>query len=682
MLSRQEAAKALPAHVRGVVTWKGGRDALTIEDDTAGIWVHVTEARKRGLWATDNAVLNAIRVGQVVEIEGVSDPAGYAPVLVPKLIRVVGEGILPAARPMVPTRFFSGADDSLRIEVRGVVQGFQRGDIGWMLQLYSAPGRFTVEISRTALADPEVLVDAEVRVTGVAISRFNTRGELTLPRVFCSQPGEIVVETPAAAPFAAPLVPLDQILPFRPDPLGPHRLRVIGTVTYALPGKFLYLQDGATAVRVETRSPEPWQPGDRVEAAGFVEMTRFVGSLAETQVRKIGRGVVPEAVAMLPEKIVALNRAAMSTGQLAKPHDFDGHLVRFPARLLAVQSAPDAKQPWRRLTLEQGEMILGATLHAGDAAALDALRPGSELEVTALVQLEYAPVNVERQALVPTRLDVILRRADEVRVVQAPTWWTPERLLAAMALVVAALGGALLWAWQLRRQVGRKTQLLAAEMSARRDAAIEFQATLRERNRLAANLHDTLLQTLGGIGFQMGACEDDPAVHLPVAQKMLEHAVDELRGSVWALRSLPLHGLALPEALRSIAERAGAGQAVQIEVRTDGDLAPVPDFVAGNLLLVAQEALHNALKHAHPRTVTIEVRFADTTDRIALTVRDDGDGFTPGAQAGAAQGHFGVTGMRERIERLHGTFRLDSAPGRGTTLAIEVPLRTYDEELA
>jgi signal transduction histidine kinase len=134
--------------------------------------------------------------------------------------------------------------------------------------------------------------------------------------------------------------------------------------------------------------------------------------------------------------------------------------------------------------------------------------------------------------------------------------------------------------------------------------------------------------------------------------------------------------------LRSLAERAGAGQTARIEVNTAHNLPQVSDFVAGNLLLAAQEALHNALKHGRPRTVTIEVRPAVKPDWIRVAVRDDGTGFTPGGQAGATQGHFGITGMRERIERLNGTFHLESTPGRGTTVSFEVPLRAYDEDLA
>ncbi len=690
-LSREEAAKSLPVRVRAVVTWRGLREQLTVQDETCGVWVFVPDARNQQLWATEDATFNAIRVGDVLEIEGVSFPGGYVPGIMPKTLRRVGTQPLPPARPMDPARFFNGAEDSQRVEVRGVVQGIQPAETGWLLELNSNPGRFTAEVPRSALPDPAAIVDTEVRVTGVAVSRINTRGELTMPRVFSSQVSELVIETPATAPFAAPLVPLDRLRPFLPEPTGPHRLRVNGIVTYALPGKFLYLQEGTSAVRVETHSTELFHAGDRVEAAGFVDMTRSVGTLVGAQVRKIGTAIAPVAVAANPEAIIALNHAAMRAGQLARPHDFDGHLIRFQAVLLAVQASLDAKQPLRRLTLQRDEMILTAILHGGDPQAIDALQTGSELEVTGIVQLEYTPVSAPRLSLMPTRLDIVLRSAADVIVVRAPSGWTPERLLGMVAVVAVGFGAALVWAWQLRRQVRRKTQLLATEMSARRDAAVEFQATLRERNRLAANLHDTLLQTMGGIGFQIGACaremttlnqDSKPVALLTVARRMLDHSVKELRSSVWALRSHPLQGKALPDALREFAQRACDGQPIAIELRTEGDLTGVPDFVAGNLLLAAQEAVHNALKHAHPSTLTLEVRLAGKLGWILVAIRDDGVGFVPGAQAGAHQGHFGLSGMRERIERLDGTFKLESAPGRGTSIQLEVPMRTYDESIA
>ena len=690
-LSREEAARRLPVRVRGVVTWRGFRDQMTVQDETGGSWVLIAEARQRGIWTTDEATLKAIRVGHLLEIEGITEPGAYAPGILPQTLRIVREGVLPRARPMDPARFFSGAEANLRVEVRGVVQGYQPAEHGWTLHLDSNPGHFTVEFPNTALPDPEPLVDAEVRVTGVAVTRVNTRGEITMPRVYSSRPEELVVETPATPPFSARLMPLDRLLPFRPEPVGPHRLRVIGNVTFVLPGKFMYLQEGNGAVRVETHSTQEFHIGDRVEAAGFVDMARAVGTLTGAKVRRIGTGTVPPAVAVTPEEIIALNNAALDTGHMSEPHDYDGHLVRFRASLTAFQAATDARQPWRRLLLNRDGVIFSAILLEGDPKALDALLPGSELEVTGIVQLEYAPVDEPRVSLRPNRLDVILRSATDVRVVRAPSWWTAGRLLAAVAIVATAFGAAMVWAWQLRRQVRRKTEQLALEMQARRNAAIEFHATLRERNRLAANLHDTLLQTLGGIGFQIGAGEAEaalpdragkPIAQLAVARRILDHAVAELRSSVWALRSPPLQGKSLPEALQAVVEREGAGKPARIELRADGDFSQVSDFVAGNLVFAAQEALRNALKHGAARTISLEVRTTEKPDWISVTVSDDGAGFTPGQEAGANQGHFGLVGMRERIERLDGTLQIDSAPGRGTTVRFEVPVRSYDGTVA
>jgi signal transduction histidine kinase len=692
-LSREAAAQARPVRVRGVVTWQDQRERFTAQDDTGGVWVSVAEARRRQLWQGDDTIIAQVREGIEVEIEAVSDPGGFAPVLLPRTLRIVGEKPLPRPRPMEPASFFSGADNTLRIEVRGVVSGFEFVAGGCVLRMDAVPGAFTVEGTHAAVPDPTSLVDAEVRVRGVAAAGFNTRGEQTNVRVMVNLVDDVIVEKSApASPFAAPLVPLDRLLAFRPEPATPHRVRTEGTVTFAAPGQFFFLQEGNRVVRVETRSEVALQSGDRVEAAGFVEMTRAVGVLGGAEVRKIGTRSVPPAVVISPEKVMALNAAASFSGLAPRPHDFDGHLIRFRARLLGGSTVPEGNPPWRRLTLEQGNLIFGALLFGTRTAALDALQPGSELEVTGFVQLEHAEVSRILQRFKPVRLDVLLRSPADVKIVRAPSWWTAQRLLGVIAVGVLALGGALLWVGQLRRQVRRKAQQLAIEMHARRDAAIDFQATMRERNRLAANLHDTLLQTMDGLGFQLDACDAKitalqesatAGASMQVARRMLDHAANELRSSVWALRSLPMQGLALPKMLASLADKAGAGHDARIEMRTEGDLSSVPDFVSGNLLLAAQEALHNALKHGRPRLVTIEARPATEQEGwIELSVRDDGAGFTLGAQAGPAQGHFGLVGMRERMERLGGTLRIESRPGRGTTLTFRAPLRAYDAELA
>ena len=396
MLPREQARKALPVRVRGVVTWRSGRENLIVQDDSAGIWVSIIGARDRGLWRDGYAEIDKAREGTEVEIEGETDPGGYAPQIIPTALRVVGRKPLPAALRMEPERFFSGADDCQRVEVRGVVQGFQRTSQGVTLVMDANPGSFSALVTSAVVPDPAALVDANVRLRGVAATLFNTRGEVTGSRMLASIAGDLVVEKPPPPPDAVPMVTLDRLLPFRPEPAGPHRVRVEGTVTYSLPGKFFYLQEGASAVRVETTSLIPLQPGDRVEAAGFVKMSRLIGTLSDATVRKTGVAALPEPVVISPEEIFALNAEAVKSGQVAQPHDYDGHLIRCRALLLAVQSEPDGKA-LRALTLERantlgkGTLVFRALFDDAKMRELERLQPGSELEVTGLVQLDYAP---------------------------------------------------------------------------------------------------------------------------------------------------------------------------------------------------------------------------------------------------------------------------------------------------
>jgi len=254
-------------------------------------------------------------------------------------------------------------------------------------------------------------------------------------------------------------------------------------------------------------------------------------------------------------------------------------------------------------------------------------------------------------------------------------------------LLGAIAAASVVWVTFLRREVARQTARAVAEESARQQAALDYEITLRERNQLAANLHDTALQTVTGIAFQLKVCDakererngdpsreagDEVGRHLGVARKMVEHAADQLRGTSWSLRSLPTEGRMFSDAVRELVGRAGAGHAAQVRIEFDAKADEIAAYVAGNLLLVIQEALHNALHHADPRTVDVRVE-ADGRGGVVAVVRDDGLGFEMGTQAGPRQGHFGLAGMRERAERLGGTLEIDSAIGQGTTVTARVP---------
>jgi signal transduction histidine kinase len=100
--------------------------------------------------------------------------------------------------------------------------------------------------------------------------------------------------------------------------------------------------------------------------------------------------------------------------------------------------------------------------------------------------------------------------------------------------------------------------------------------------------------------------------------------------------------------------------------------------VEHDILMVAREAVNNAVKHSQPREVRLRVHFEDNTIRVV--VADDGCGFDPDQAFSEDRGHFGLIGMRERTEHMGGRFEIRSTPGAGTELTVEVPVRSSAAE--
>jgi signal transduction histidine kinase len=165
----------------------------------------------------------------------------------------------------------------------------------------------------------------------------------------------------------------------------------------------------------------------------------------------------------------------------------------------------------------------------------------------------------------------------------------------------------------------------------------------------------------------------DPALsghHLYLAQQFLERSRSEVHRTVWDLRA---HGQDGRDFLDILSERVSsmvAGSGITITLKREGELVIMPDLIAGNLLLLAQEAVTNALKHASASEIGITLRLSP--GHAELIIDDNGCGFDPSAAPGQHEGHFGLQGMRERTKRLGGQIELSSAPGHGTTLRVKV----------
>ncbi|HWP44023.1 MAG TPA: GAF domain-containing sensor histidine kinase, partial [Blastocatellia bacterium] len=219
---------------------------------------------------------------------------------------------------------------------------------------------------------------------------------------------------------------------------------------------------------------------------------------------------------------------------------------------------------------------------------------------------------------------------------------------------------------------------IAIERARLFDNSVELGA-VKERNRLAREIHDTLAQGFVGIGLQLKAVERalerDPKSarqHLELARDMVKHSIAEARRTVWNLRSHALETSDLVTVLSDTARRMTEETDVKAEVRIEGTPRPLPEDVENNILRLCQEALTNAMKHAEAKQVSIELRF--DADSVRLRVKDDGRGFDALAPLSARDGHFGLTGMRERVEQMRGRFSIDSRPNEGTLIEAAIPV--------
>jgi signal transduction histidine kinase len=203
----------------------------------------------------------------------------------------------------------------------------------------------------------------------------------------------------------------------------------------------------------------------------------------------------------------------------------------------------------------------------------------------------------------------------------------------------------------------------------------------QERTRIAAELHDGPIQRLTAIGYQLeeanltlGRGDDRRSRTLMAAvQRGLRGEVDQLRGLMATLRPPVLDErgltLALADELDSFERRTGI--ACTLKSEHDTRLEPEIETV---LYRVVQEALTNVAKHAKARNVSVYLGADD--DRVDMQVQDDGVGFdTEEASGMVVNGHFGLAGMRERVELAAGTYHLRSTPGSGTLIQVRVPRR-------
>lgn len=204
-----------------------------------------------------------------------------------------------------------------------------------------------------------------------------------------------------------------------------------------------------------------------------------------------------------------------------------------------------------------------------------------------------------------------------------------------------------------------------------------FQAVLQERNRLAREVHDTILQGCTGVSAVLEAVSSLDSEEVLLKQQLVDSArqqirttINEAREAVWALRHESYAFEDLPALMDRMRLQLSRDLGVAIQCDVEGQPFPINRPVAHELMMIAREAVQNAANHASPTVVRLKIGFREND--IAVAVADDGCGFRPELVATDGM-HFGLIGMRERAARLGGTLDLTSVLRAGTRVTVRIP---------
>ncbi len=215
-----------------------------------------------------------------------------------------------------------------------------------------------------------------------------------------------------------------------------------------------------------------------------------------------------------------------------------------------------------------------------------------------------------------------------------------------------------------------------------RSVRAQFQAVLGERTRIAREIHDTLAQGFAAVSVQLevvsqllSASPEAARKSLDTARALARNSLDDARASIWDLRSQGAEQETLATRIRTMADQVSAPAGIKTHLQVSGVYRPLAPKVESEIERIAKEAVVNAVRHAEAKNIALRLTY-DPRD-FAMTVRDNGKGFA-GAPPDAGSGHFGMTGMRERAERIGGKLDVTSKPGEGTEVRVSLRLGKQD----
>jgi signal transduction histidine kinase len=688
------ANQQLPVSIRGVVTavlptFLGG---AVVQDSTKGIYISLQDITGPKL----------LQRGEFCQIEGVTGPGMFAPIIVARRITHLGAGQLPQPLHATREQLMNGSLDTQYAEIEGVVTAVHDQQIAMLTE----GGKVMLDLGDFQSEDLAGCENALVRIRGCAFAFFNEQTHELDASSLRILGGAVDVLQPAPRDlFEEPQKNLGELLLFDPKAAPFRRLKVSAQVIHGRAGEF-FLTDGANGIRVTTGNSDAFAVGDLVEAVGFLDLGGPAAELKEAVMRKTGHASLPAPKKLAPEQLLLARHAGM--------------LVQVDAVL---------RNQWREgsdCVLELQSGFLGFKARMDMHGQSISLPPsGSHLELIGA----YVPQGNRLRGGIVNGFELLLDAPVDIRVLATPPWWTLERVLVLAGILAALLGAVLVWNKELQRKVLERGRQLELEIHHRQRAEVQHAAEA-ERSRIARDLHDELGAGLTEVSLLasagLGEFQDAEKIsdRLRAVGEKARSLVTGLDVIVWAVD--PKHNSlqSFTDYLESYTkELLSASDIVcRFKIPIECGAVTLTGTARHGLLLAVKEALNNVIRHAPPREITgpdgppnaspveccpllhrasgpisrgsareinqpeslgraagaisrgkateVELHVTQTGHSLQIVIADNGRGF----DGNAIRRGNGLTNMRERLEALHGQCHIESKPGKGTTVKFTVPL--------
>lgn len=635
-LPHEEAAKGMPVEIVGTVIFTDPKDpGMIVHDGTDSCWFGAKTPFPEGL-----------KSGSKVRATGRTNSRSYFADVVETEAVVLGHGDLPEPRHVTGRDLFSPLLDSQWIEIDAVVIGTEEGGLGFTLAVDIDGITYKADVPMQSDTAERVaaVMQRRVKLRGIVGTVYNENNQMTGRHFFIPSFDQIIL-TETKLPEVPP--PTKKIAALLRNDNAPNEMtRVTGMVMQQTAGGF-YLRDKTACVFVHASGNAAHAPGSLVEVEGFAAVAPFRPMLRAAKVRSIGKGELPAPIRLDPKLGIRPN--------------LQNERVEIDCEFLAKLEGPRETV----LQCRSGGRYFETWLPHSHNSKKE-LKPKDILRLTGIYEVTTTHPMPRTEWADGFRIH--LAGPEAIVLLQTAPWWTLERLLMVLGMSVAVILAFFVWTGVLRWRVAAQREIITRQ--------IERGVVKDERQRIARELHDTLEQDLTGLSMQLENATEEVGGEngrayrsLTLVQRMLQHCRLEARASVSDLRNPDLLARDLPEAMQaSMNDQVGESNAA-FDFSVEGHPRPLRSTTQNHLLRIAREALNNALRHGKPSRIRCHLSY--TSEGVTLEVEDNGSGFDSSKAPPA--GHFGLTGMRERANKIQAQFSLISNPGIGTKIRVHLP---------